>query len=691
VLNARKIAVAVGHGEEVRPDHDAYRELFATLEAEGATIAMVETLDDDALAAYGALVIGAPARPLDDAELAATRRWLTAGGVVLAIPPNLEALVPELAVGPDRVEATYVELPFKIGDSFSIAIDGWAVRAREATLSWAVQGSGLRGADGTPATGCYLAVRIAIGRGHAVVLCSPQLIGATLPEDDDYGVWTDAVIRHWLSPIFTDELARRMRGPQRHRLLQAYPMAPAMFVSSSPGIDTMLTNSHLRPAYTRAAVVGVLPHPYCNPAVRGCGFCTFPHETYARDRAELVGAQVVRELQAFRTRLVTRKRPEPWPRRPVEALYLGGGTANLTPPETFRAIGAALDETFVLDDAEVTFEGVPIYFTARRPSPLDLLREAFPRSRWRVSLGIQTFDPVQLARMGRTHFGDREAFARVVTEARARGFTTSADLLFDLPGQTLPQILDDARAAVDLGLDQICFYHLVMFDGLETEWSRDRSLLAMLPDNPRAEANWLALREELLAAGYVQTSLTDFERRDAYDDERRRFRYEPCVFAPERCDQLGFGPSAVTFWGTGEAITWKLVNPTTSEHYLRASPTKPWEREFAYGTRDWAILYLTRKIAALGVDRVEYARLFEADPLDDLGEAFAALAAARLVAITPARIEVTPRGMFYADAIAGLLAWRRMQTFRIQDRRLGGSVPLRERDLANEAGFAWMG
>ncbi len=680
-----KIAVAIGHGELVRPDAGDYREWFASLAADGCTIETLESVD--ALASFGALLIGAPVSARSDGEIAAIRAWIAEGGVVLAIAgaASLQPLFPELAIGPERVTG---ELDFAppIDECFECGLDGWALRAGTATVTWAVPCGDYVKIAGATASDCYIALRVASGRGHAVVLCTPQAIGATLAEDDRYGVWTDALLQHWLTPRFDVELARRMRGPQRHRLLHAYPMAPAMHTITASGVDYLMTQSYLRPSPERAAVVGVLPHPYCNPAVRGCGFCTFPHETYASDRAAAVGAHVVEEIRAFRTRLVTPKRREPSPRRPVEALYLGGGTANLTPAETFRAIGAALDETFVLDDAEVTFEGVPIYFVARKPSALDLLRETYPRSRWRISLGIQTFDDAQLARMGRAAFGDRACFARVVAEARARGFATSADLLFNLPGQTRAQILDDARAAVDLGLDQICFYHLVMFDGLDTEWSRDRSLLAQLPDNPAALDHWLALRDELLAAGYVQTSVTDFERPDAHASDRR-FRYEPCVFAPERCDQLGFGPSGVTFWGAGEQITWKLANPTSAEAYLRANPASPWERDFAYGPRDWPILYLTRKIAALGIDRAEYARLFGSDPLAEL---FAPHSAAGLVTITAARVDITPRGMFFADAIAGLLAWRRMQTFRIQDRR-GLQSSMRERELDNEAAMAWMG
>jgi hypothetical protein len=70
--------------------------------------------------------------------------------------------------------------------------------------------------------------------------------------------------------------------------------------------------------------------------------------------------------------------------------------------------------------------------------------------------------------------------------------------------------------------------------------------------------------------------------------------------------------------------------------------------------------------------------------LDHVGD----LAAA---AMSEERIDITPVGMFYADAIAGLLAWRRMQTFRHQDRRTPDRDRLRDRNLVNEAAFSWMG
>src|SRR5687768_12441800 len=81
------------------------------------------------------------------------------------------------------------------------------------------------------------------------------------------------------------ELRRRMQKPQRHRLLHGYPLAAAMprRLGSEPFDEVRLDR-----ATGRGLLVGVLPHPFCNPAVTGCGFCTFAHEKYDTGRVAAV-------------------------------------------------------------------------------------------------------------------------------------------------------------------------------------------------------------------------------------------------------------------------------------------------------------------------------------------------------------------------------------------------------------------
>jgi oxygen-independent coproporphyrinogen-3 oxidase len=452
-------------------------------------------------------------------------------------------------------------------------------------------------------------------------------------------------------------LGELLRKPQRHRLLHGYPLAAAMRRRDASQAEADL---HFDFQSGRGLLVGVLPHPFCNPAVAGCGFCTFPHRKYDSAQAAEFVTAVLAEVEQR-----VRRQPDLLG-RPVTGLYFGGGTANLSPAEPFRALCRGLARCFDLRHAEVTLEGVPAYFVKRRPLLMEVLREEIPARHFRLSMGIQTFDEEWLGRMGRLGFGTAATFRAVVEEAHAREFTVSADLLFNLPNQTRAAMEQDVDRAVELGLDHLGLYHLVLFRGLGTAWSKDESLVAALPSNKAAAENWLALQWRLLRAGFYQTTLTNFER-SAFRGDPRRFLYEECSFVPDRYEMLGFGPSAISFAaGRNFGVGSKVLNPDAPHDYLAAvaRDAPVWDRYFSYTTADLQVFYLTRRLAALEVNRAEYRRLFGTDPLADFGEECRALADAELLQVTSQALRPTPRGMFYADAMASLWAWRRVRALR---------------------------
>ncbi len=454
-------------------------------------------------------------------------------------------------------------------------------------------------------------------------------------------------------------LKRRLLKPQRHRLLHGYPLAAA-----TPSVAVSAKRPHHTPRQNRGLLVGVLPHPFCNPAVRGCGFCTFPHEMNHARKSQIVVGAVMQEIDQR-----TRREPN-WTNRPVTALYFGGGTANLTPAEPFRRLCRQLRETFDLSQAEITLEGVPAYFLKRRPLLIDILREELPARHFRLSMGVQTFNEETLAKMGRLAFGTGDTFREVANLAHDRGMTISADLLFNLPGQTLPMMERDLRQAIDLGLDHLGLYHLVMFPGLGTEWSRDPALVKSLPDNQDAAKNWQQLRGFLQIQGFRQTTLTNFERAELSGTDRR-FQYEECSFRPQQYDMLGFGPSAITFTAEDSFHRGlKTLNPDGADEYFQRVQDNRGtaNRAFVYRNPDLRIFHLTRRLAALEIDRQEYRSLFGTDPTEDFPPEFQALLLEGLVEITPAVIRPSVRGMFFADSIAALFAERRLRTLRRESR-----------------------
>lgn len=536
----------------------------------------------------------------------------------------------------------------------------------------------------------YIFLRIQRGQGSLSMLGSAKMFSNESINHNDNIEFLNLLFSLWLPNLTEQEIQQRMRGPQRHRLLHGYPMSPLMKpITEESRSDIEQLHLKLLADLNRKFIVGVLPHPFCNPSVKGCGFCTFPHEVFTNTKADHIVKEVIKEIDHFFARNSTLKNID------VAALYFGGGTANLTPPALFRELCHTLNQHIDLSRSEVTLEGVPIYFITQKTTMLEILRSAMPVRQLRISMGVQTFNNRQLQRMGRKAFGDREKIAEVVKRAHSLDYIVSGDLLFNLPEQSLAEMKEDIDTAIDMGFDQICMYHLVMFKGLGTEWSMDDQLLAELPTNDSASNNWLALREYLISKGYRQNSLTNFERADISAGSCR-FIYEDCGYRPEQYDLLGFGPSAITLIADKNFQTaLKVINPETSADYLELiNSDQCWNRAFMYSIRDMKILYLTRKVVLLALNRAEYRAIFHQDPLYDFPLEFEALIKAALIEIDDNEIRLTPRGMFYADTIAGIFACRqnRLSHFKAITKGIK-ETPLRPvflRSIYEDSAFSFM-
>jgi oxygen-independent coproporphyrinogen-3 oxidase len=133
------------------------------------------------------------------------------------------------------------------------------------------------------------------------------------------------------------------------------------------------------------------------------------------------------------------------------------------------------------------------------------------------------------------------------------------------------------------------------------------------------------------------------------------------------------------------------MNPDVAADYVAAvsQGRTAWDRTFVYTPRDLRVFYLIRRLAALRIRRTEYRGFFGSDPLDDFRREFEAIERERLIAVTDKVIEPTPLGMFYADSIAALLAWKRHARANC-DPRTELRVQKVSRTRGNENGFGHM-
>lgn len=405
---------------------------------------------------------------------------------------------------------------------------------------------------------------------------------------------------------------------------------------------------------SRPLIIGVIPHTQCIPRTPACGFCTFPHDK--QDKGQR--ASVVKSVEKDISNVVEWHGKKLSGRR-VDAIYFGGGTANLSSVAQIQRLFVVLSDHFKVAGAEVTLEGIPSLFASWFHAHLKALA-ALPVRHKRISMGIQTFEPTQVERMGRQSFGDQKAVKEIIRYAHSLDLTTSGDFLFALPGQTLERMRDDVDRAIDCGFDQICLYHLVLSPGLGTPWSKDSSLVGEM-QKPGVIVNyWLDLRERLLRHGFVQTTLTNFEREEVHKTDRR-FIYEKASFNPDVYDALGFGPLSIS---TQLDFTRLRGVKLMRRKRVGALPWSGDDLYFGYELEDLKLLWITRCLAGLSLDRAPYRSRFSGDLEEHFPAALSATIEAGFIYVDRTSIMLTPRGMFYSDAVVGTFAAERASKLR---------------------------
>ncbi|ACT05634.1 oxygen-independent coproporphyrinogen III oxidase [Dickeya chrysanthemi Ech1591] len=142
--------------------------------------------------------------------------------------------------------------------------------------------------------------------------------------------------------------------------------------------------------------------------------------------------------------------------RPLHSIFIGGGTPSLLSAEAMQQLLDGVRARLPLaPEAEITMEANPGTVEADRFSGY---QQAGVN---RISIGVQSFSPDKLTRLGRIH-GPEEA-KRAAALAAALGLRSfNLDLMHGLPEQSLDEALDDLRQAIALNPPHLSWYQLTI-------------------------------------------------------------------------------------------------------------------------------------------------------------------------------------------------------------------------------------
>ncbi|MBS1215668.1 MAG: oxygen-independent coproporphyrinogen oxidase-like protein [Proteobacteria bacterium] len=384
------------------------------------------------------------------------------------------------------------------------------------------------------------------------------------------------------------------------------------------------------PASARSVRLAALPPlslyvhlPWC---VRKCPYCDFnSHEA----RGGLPEDEYVDALVADLESTL----PSVWGRR-VHAVFFGGGTPSLFSARSIDRLLAAIRARLPLEpDAEVTLEANPGTFESEK------FRDFRAAGVNRLSIGIQSFDPVHLKALGRIH-DEREAH-RAVEIARTHFDNFNLDLMYALPAQTERAARRDVETAIASGAPHISAYHLTIEPN--TFFAKHPPAV---PDDDAAAAIHEAVERTLEGAGYVHYETSAFAKPGR--ESRHNLNY--WRFG----DYLGIGAGAHAKISFPDRIVREARVRTPAEYMRRvAEGTQAVERR-EVGRSELPFEFMMNALRL--ADGFEVAMFAERTGLP-IAAAEAALARAEakgLIARDPLRIRPTERGRRFLNDLLEL-------------------------------------
>ncbi|MDL1860528.1 oxygen-independent coproporphyrinogen III oxidase-like protein [Betaproteobacteria bacterium PRO7] len=256
--------------------------------------------------------------------------------------------------------------------------------------------------------------------------------------------------------------------------------------------------------------------PWC---VRKCPYCDFNSHEQAGGVEAIPEGEYLAALRADLEGAL----PLVWGRR-IVSIFVGGGTPSLLSAAGLDRLLSDVRALLPLEaDCEITLEANPGTFEAAK---FAAFRAAGVN---RLSIGIQSFDDAQLARLGRIHDG---AQAIAAVELAQRTFDDfNLDLMYALPEQTLADAQSDVERALSFAPPHLSLYQLTL---------EPNTVFAKYPpqlpdeDTVAAIGEWIEARTA--EAGYERYEVSAYAR----SGHRCRHNFNYWQFG----DYLGIGAGA---------------------------------------------------------------------------------------------------------------------------------------------------
>jgi putative oxygen-independent coproporphyrinogen III oxidase len=365
--------------------------------------------------------------------------------------------------------------------------------------------------------------------------------------------------------------------------------------------------------------------PYC---VKRCGYCDF--NTYTP--TELREGGTLESVSSDYIDAVLREIDLAYQQNPianVPTIFFGGGTPSLLPPYDLERVISSIRQKWSLNsDAEITLEANPDSVDAAK------LHELHGVGFNRISFGMQSAVPHVLKVLDRTHNPDN--ISKVVEAARGAGFeSVSLDLIYGTPGESLEDFRTSVTSALELDVDHLSAYALIVEIGTKLAGQIKRGDLAMPNDDLMADM-YLLVNELCEQSGLTWYELSNWSKPG--HEARHNIAYW------RNANWWGVGPGAHSH--IDGVRWWNTKHPTAYKNALFAgeSPIQESEILTARQKSDEAIMLSIRMRGGISLNDLSAGQRLKVADYRDSGH----LDRARWEEGT---LQLTPIGRLIADRI----------------------------------------
>lgn len=332
---------------------------------------------------------------------------------------------------------------------------------------------------------------------------------------------------------------------------------------------------------------------------------------------------------------VTRRARDGWLAKPPDTIFVGGGTPTFLDVGSIeRFLSCVVDEFDRTRTTEFTVESDPASITREK---IDLLRSGGVN---RMSIGIQTFSD-EINRSNERGHTRKQSLEAIDVVRRAGIANLNLDVICGLTGDDFATFRETIELVLKIRPEHLTMY-LFSFRPQTIAFSKTQTgKLPLPPTEPARVAMYRDAREQLLAAGYTQTTPNCFVASPEFEQVHQRNAWNSHPL-------LGFGNSAYSFC---DDVVLQNCRPVKTYNGRIEDGRSPVSLRRRLSARDLMIRYIVLRLKQLSVPLIEFRRRFGFDLYQLFDECIDGLAALGLVEPAPEALRLTEDGILYVDDV----------------------------------------